>query len=64
VKPLVIETETMHGNVSLQVSRDELFEKNGSPSSSIVRDLELYEMDWPPNLLAGYFRKTLAPRER
>ncbi len=62
--PFLVEATTTHGNVSLQVPKDELPPEDWFTIKSIVRDLELQERDWAGDLRAGYFCEPSAPWER
>ena len=62
--PVVIEASTTHGNVNLQVPRDELPPEEWFSIDAIVRDLELPERDWAADLQAGYFCQASAQWER
>jgi S-adenosylmethionine synthetase len=61
--PFLVEASTNHGNVSLQVPREELPPDEWFNIKAIVGDLELTERDWAADLLAGYFCRASVPWE-
>jgi hypothetical protein len=61
--PFLVEASTSHGNVNLQMPRDELPPEKWFTINAIVCELELAERDWAADLRAGYFCQALAPWE-